>query len=489
MKVLFVSAEADPFAKVGGLADVVGSLPKALRRQGVDARVLMPGYRFINHDRYNVEFAYWFPLHRRTGLTDCYIYSTIHDEVPIYFLQGKPYFGEEDKVYGNWDTDVPRFIFFCQAALAAAEAMRDNEGWFPDVVHVHDWHTGLIPFLIDIARGESEDWRRVGTMMTIHNMAYQGDHAGGMMFEYGVHGRDHHWELNSRGLTDNMLAISMAYSDILTTVSPRYAIEIQYPYAGYGLDGLLRTRIPDLYGILNGIDMDLWNPATDRHLVMPYDVDSVAEKRILNKRALQVECGLPMRDDIPVIGMVSRLVWQKGLDLAIPALRQVLSEGSAQFVGLGSGEPIYDHEFWQLGADFGGRARTFVGFSASVAQRIYAGCDIFLMPSHYEPCGVGQMLAMRYGALPLVRETGGLADTVENYDDGDAERGTGFVFSWEDPDAATNTLRWAIRTYYERPAAWRRMQERAMRTDFSWAKSAREYVQLYDKAAARHQSS
>jgi starch synthase len=487
MNVLLVSAEVDPFAKVGGLADVVGSLPKALRGLNIDARVLMPYYQFIDGQRFGIEPSFSFKLARATGTTDVSVFSTTHDGVPVYFLRGWPYFGEERAVYSDWEHDVPRFIFFCQAARAAAEAMLENGGWFPDVFHVNDWHTGLIPFLVEQKRHADPRWQGVGTIVGIHNMAYQGEDVGGWLWELGLAGRDHP-QLVSRGLTDNMLAMAIAYSDIVTTVSPRYAIEIQYPYMSYGLDGLIRSRIDDLYGILNGIDYDVWNPETDRHIVSNYNADNFQERRPPNKRQLQDDSNLALRHDVPVIGLVSRLVWQKGIDLAIPALRRLLSGYDVQFIALGSGDPEYNNLLFRLGADFHWKARANIGYNAAVAQQIYAGCDLFLMPSHYEPCGIGQMNAMRYGALPIVRETGGLADSVENYDNGDGERGTGFMFQWEEADALYQTLLWAIRTFHERPAVWQRMQERAMRTDFSWQRSALEYEKLYRKAVERHRS-
>jgi starch synthase len=485
MNVLLVSAEADPFAKVGGLADVVGSLPKALRELGVDARVLLPYYQFVDSQRFGIQPLFSFKLARTTGITDVEIFTATYDGVTVYLLRGLPYVGQESAVYGIWDDDVPRFIFFCQAAIALADTLLENGSWFPDVFHVNDWHTGLIPFLIEQKRAVDRRWAGVGTMLSIHNMAYQGESVGGWLWELGVSPRDHP-ELVSRGLTGNMLAMAIAYADIITTVSPRYAIEIQYPYMGYSLDGLIRTRVNDLYGILNGIDYDLWNPETDPLIVSNFNSDNFVEKRPPNKRQLQIDSNLAVRDHVPLIGFVSRLVWQKGIDLAIPALRRLLAGYDVQFIGLGSGEPEYNEQLFRLGADFHWKARTFIGYNAAVAQRIYAGCDMFLMPSHYEPCGIGQMNAMRYGALPVVRETGGLADSVTNYDNGDGEVGTGFVFQWEQANAVHNTLLWAITTYRLRPNVWRRMQERAMRTDFSWKRSAGEYKALYDKAADRH---
>ncbi len=485
MNVLFITTEADPFAKVGGLPDVAGSLPKALRRLGVDARVLMPFYGFIDPARFDIRYEFSFDYTTRQTTTHIDIFMTEHDGVPVYFLRALPYFGAEQKVYSDWDGDMPRFIFFCMACVDAITHLRGRTGFAPDVLHVNDWHTGAIPFLVDTRRLYDPDWRNVGALLSIHNMQYQGEYAGGWMFQFGVPRRDH-LTLSGLGLSDNMLGMSIAFSDLVTTVSPRYAVEIQYPYLGFRLDPLIATRLPDLYGILNGMDIDLWNPATDPLLVSNFDADNFRVLRPANKSQLQAEVGLPVRDDVMLVGMVTRLVEQKGLDLAFPALRAILGDTDVQFVGLGSGEPQFNEQLAALGRDYSDKARVFVGYNAAVAQRIYGGCDVFLMPSHFEPCGVGQMIAMRYGALPLVRETGGLADTVANYDDADAERGTGFVFQWQQPEAVLGTMRWANTTFHTRPDAWMRMQERAMRTDFSWDTSAREYIRLYEEAQRRH---
>lgn len=482
MNVLFASAEAVPFAKVGGMADVVGSLPAALRQHDIDARVILPGYGFIDHDKYDISHLFTFKLALRQGTADVNVYTTIHQGVPFYFLQAWPYFGEDDAVYTDWDWDIPRFIFFNQAVMGVIWEIQRRLGWQPDVLHVNDWHTGLLPFLISESR-YMPGWERMATVLSIHNLAYQGEHIGGWLWQAGIPGRHHH-DLTRLGLTDNTLAIAIAYSDIITTVSPRYAIEIQYPYMGLGLDGLIRSRVGDLYGILNGVDTELWNPATDVSLTANYDATNFKERRILNKRALQEQVGLPVRDDVMLIGLVSRLVEQKGIDLALPALRGLLVSSDVQFIGLGTGNPELEHDLARLGHDFHWRARCFIQFDDMIAQHIYAGCDLFLMPSHFEPCGIGQMLAMRYGALPLVRETGGLADTVRNYDDDDGERSTGFVFQWEEPDAVLGTLRWALKTYHQRPDAWVRMQQNGMNTDFSWHNSAQQYADIYRKATS-----
>lgn len=485
MNVLFVAAEAAPFAKTGGLGDVVGSLPKVLRQHGVDARVLIPQYGVIPWDKYGIQPLFNFKLPRRPGTSDVFISTTEYEGVPIYFLRAWPYFGDDTSIYTTVEWDIPRFIFFCQAALGTAWELGNRLNWFPDVFHVHDWHAALIPFLIHESRYH-ERWARTASMITIHNLGYQGWDAGGWLWEAGVPGRQQP-DLVYQDKADNLFAIGLAYADALTTVSPRYADEIQYPRFGEGLEGIIRARQRDLFGILNGIDTARLDPKTDPALVQNYDADSL-NKRIENKRALQKECGLEVRDDVPLIGIVSRLVEMKGMDLAVPAMRHLLASEDVQFVVLGTGKDTIEQELWLLGHHFHWKARAFITFDAALAQRIYAGSDLFLMPSRYEPCGIGQMVAMRYGALPVVRETGGLADTVENYDDAAADYGTGFRFLWETPDAVLGTLRWAMYTFRHRREAWERMQDRAMRLDFSWDASAKTYIERYERALAKHRA-
>ncbi len=482
MRVLLASAEAAPFAKVGGLADVVGSLPAALCRHGLDARVIIPGYGFIDHIQYQVEPLLSFEFHHRMGANQVDVYSCQFDGVTFYLLQSPPYFGLEGDVYSHWTWDMERFIYFNQALMACLSQMIDERRWFPDIVHVNDWHTSLLPFLIR-DHGADERWLKLATVISIHNIAYQGKDAGGFLWQAGIHGRRHP-DLVQLGLSDNLLAIGIAYSDMISTVSPRYATEIQYPYAGYELAPLIGRRADDLHGILNGLDVDRWDPSRDPTLVANFSADDFSSFRSLNKSRLQSSSHLPVRSETPLVGIVSRLAAQKGFDLALPALRSLLAARDMQLVVLGTGEANLEYAFWRLDQDFGDRARAFLQFDGALAQQIYAGCDIFLMPSHYEPCGIGQMMAMRYGALPLVRETGGLADTVINYDNADGEVGTGFVFHWQEPQAVEGTLNWALDVYSKRPDAWRRMQERGMRTDFGWTKSAGEYIELYERACA-----
>lgn len=479
MNVLFVAAECVPFAKTGGLADVVGSLPKVLRQQGVDARVMIPMYGAISWEKYNITSLFTFRLPRRTGTADVSVAYTEYDGVPVYFIGGWPYFAGGDYIYTTVDWDIPRFIFFAQAAMGAAWELGNRMDWFPDVFHVHDWHTGLIPFLIYDSRYHDR-WKQTGSMITIHNMGYQGWEAGGYLWDAGIPERQQP-DLVYQDKADNLFAIGLAYADELTTVSPRYAEEIQYSRFGEGLEGLIRVRSKDLFGILNGVDVDRFNPATDPHLAQNYTADTL-ENRIENKRALQREAGLEVRDDVMLVGLVSRFVEMKGIDLAVPAMRHLLASEDVQFVALGTGKDSIEYEMWRLGHHFHWKARAYIDFNAGLAQRIYAGSDLFLMPSRYEPCGIGQMMAMRYGSLPLVRETGGLADTVENYDDANGDYGTGFRFLWESPEAVLGTLRWALHTYRHKKEAWRQMQQRGMRRDFSWETSASTYIARYERA-------
>lgn len=480
MRVMIVSAEVAPFAKVGGLADVVGSLPSALREEGIDARVIMPGYGTIDHAKYNISRLFSFSHTHRKGTTEVHVYTCIHDGVPIYFLQAFPYFGNENTVYTDWSWDVPRFIFFNQIVMAVAWQLQNRLGWFPDVFNVSDWHTSLLPFLLAESHHKPE-WSQVASVVTIHNIAYQGAGVGGFLWDIGIPKRNHSL-LDKYNLDDNLLATAIAYSDMVCTVSPTYAHEITYPYAGYELAPLITERKDDLVGILNGINIKQFNPETDKHIISHFNVDSFADQRIENKRHIQAVARLPIREDVPVIGVVSRLTFQKGFDMAEPALQRLLADTDVQFIVLGTGEPDIEMGFRRLSQMYPDKASAFIEFDVALAQQIYAGCDMFLMPSHFEPCGIGQMVAMRYGSLPIVRKTGGLADTVSNYDNGDASEGTGFVFEWETEDALLGTMRWAIDTYYNRPKAWRRMQRRAMQVDVSWNSSAKQYVDLFRKA-------
>jgi starch synthase len=488
MRVLFIAAEMAPFAKTGGLADVMVSLPRTLQAKDVDARVLMPLYGPVKaryHDR--LKYMFHFQFDRSAGTADVYVHYLEHDGVPVYFLESWPFFGDGDSIYTDLNWDRKRFVFFSQAAMAVAwelgQGRHHGERWFPDVLHVHDWHTALVPFLLHEARSTPE-WEHVASVLTIHNMGYQGWEAGGYLWEAGVPGR-HDPDLVYQDKTDNLLGIGIAYADKINTVSPRHAIELHYPRFGQGLEGLIWVRDPDFVGILNGLDMERVNPATDSGIPHSYDVSNFRAERPKNKLALQAEMGLEQNPHTPLIGIVGRMVEQKGMDLAAPGVRRLLAETDAQLIVLGAGDPDIERDMRRLEWDFGWKAKVYIGFNGNLAQRMYAGCDLILVPSRYEPCGLAQLYAMRYGALPVVRETGGLADTVTNYDGGPGDHGTGFVFLWEEPDAVRNTLRWAIETFRFRRAAFEQMQARAMSYDWGWSRPTEQYIELYTGALSK----
>ncbi|MBN1286012.1 MAG: glycogen synthase [Anaerolineae bacterium] len=489
LNVLIAAAEAVPFVKAGGLADVAGSLPAALRALGHDARLVLPHYSMIDDEAWGVRRLFNFVMRRAGDWALVRVSCCDVDGVPAYLIGGCPWFCGDERLYFGCEEDAPRYLFFCQAVIELGRHVSmtgQGRPWVPDVIHTNDWHMGLIPFLLHRLRG-SDRIGQVATLHTIHNIAYQGDCAGEWLRRLAIPPREHSL-LRWLDKTDNLMAIGMAYADAVNTVSPRYALELEQPYFGCGLDPLVRARAAagEMFGVLNGINMAKRDPAADPALAANYSVETL-NRRVENKRALQQEAGLAVRDDVLLVGMVSRLVEQKGLDLALPALWQLLGEADVQFVLLGTGEAHYMDGLRCLEEAFPGRVRAFLEFHALPASQIYAGCDAFLMPSRFEPCGIGQMVAMRYGALPVVRATGGLADTVVNYDDGSATQGTGFVFDAYTPDALLGTLRWVLHVYHRRPLVWQRMQLRAMRIDFSWGASASEYVRRYRQIAAARQ--
>lgn len=489
MKVLFIGAEAAPFIKSGGLGDVLGSLPQALRKIGIDARVLIPHYGVIDNEAHRLTYAFNFQYSRAPGTADIIISKATYQDVPYYFLYSWPFFSDP-YFYTDINWDQQRYIFFSQAALGFVRQLylgKDHgESWQPDIIHVNDWHTGLIPFLSYLS-GDQPFWQDKASVLTIHNMAYQGPLADVFLDQAGVPPRDHP-VLQAIGQDDNLLGIGIAYADKVNTVSPQHAIELHYPRFGEGLEDLVWARDTDFSGILNGIDMAAYNPATDPDIVRRFTVDNFRTERVHNKTALQQQLGLPVREDVPMIGVVSRLVEQKGLDLGLEALRRLCIDTDLQVIALGSGETSLELELWKLGNDFPQKVRALTYFDPILARRIDAASELVLIPSRYEPCGITQMMAMRYGALPVVRETGGLMDTVVNYDNGPADSGTGFRFLWESTEAVVGTVRWALDTYHNKRHAFERMQERAMRLDWDWANSAKEYADLYEDALDKHRS-
>lgn len=470
------AAEAAPFAKTGGLGDVVGALPKALRRQGVDARVILPNYQSIApRYRQEMEFirAITVPVAWRRQY--CGLFRLDQDGVPFYFVDNLQYF-DRPSLYGFLD-EAERYAFFCRAVLEALPHI----DFFPQILHCHDWHTGMIsPFLAAHYRSDRR-YASVRTVFTIHNLKYQGIFPKTIVGDVLDLGWEH-FTVDGIEFYDqvNFMKAGLVYSDLLTTVSRSYAGEIQHPFFGEKLDGLLGRRSADLSGIINGIDYELYNPATDRHICKPYGQEPFPKKE--NKAGLQQELGLPVEPDIPLLAVVGRLVGQKGIDLIACVLDELLAM-DIQFVVLGTGEDRYQNLFWQAGGRFPRRVSANIRFDEGLARRIYAGADLLLMPSLYEPCGLSQMIAMRYGTLPIVRETGGLKDTVRPYDDF-TRRGNGFSFANYNAHDMLHTIRRAATLYRDYPT-WLAIVGQAMAEDFSWDKSAQEYRKVYDRLTAK----
>ena len=479
LKILVLGAEVAPFVKTGGLADVTGSLPKALAALGHDVRVVMPAYGSIEEARREERWG----LHThparlrvpvRRGLLDAGVFETVlpGSQVPVYFIAERNLLGRPS-VFGYWD-DAYRFGFYCRAALDLLVAAL---GWRPDVVHAHDWHAA--PAVLWLATGGQADPRYAGlpTVLTIHNLMHQGNAAWDLLDYLGASGG----ALREEGYgTVNVMARGIYHATMINTVSPSYAREIMTREGGAGLDGLLRYRHFDVHGILNGLDYAVWNPATDPHLAQPYDAASL-DRRVANRRALQERLGLPVRDDVPLVAMVTRLDWQKGLDITGHVIHLLLNGhagGDAQFVLLGSGEARYEQAFGHLASYHTDSMRAVLAYDAALAPLIYAGADLFLMPSLFEPCGLSQLISMRYGCVPVVRSTGGLADTVR-------DGVTGFAFHDYTADDFWYALRRAVFTWRADGEAWRAMQRHGMATDWSWAASARGYEQLFNWAIAR----
>ncbi|MGH2523916.1 MAG: glycogen synthase, partial [Anaerolineales bacterium] len=391
-------------------------------------------------------------------------------DVPVYFIAERNLFDRPD-LYGYWD-DAYRFAFFSRAALELTLAL----GWRPDVVHGHDWHSA--PALTWLATAGQADGRLRGipSLFTIHNLAHQGQ-TGWAIFDY--------LGLLTNGLLEekygevNFMARGIYHATLINTVSPTYAREIMTPPGGAGLDSLLRFRHFDVHGILNGLDYAVWNPAADQRLAAPFDAGRL-EARVVNKRALQARAGLPQREGVPLVAMVSRLDWQKGLDITGHVIHLLLNgyAGEAQFVVLGTGAAEYEGMFARLASYHSQKMTAFLTYAADLAPLIYGGSDIFLMPSRFEPCGLGQLIAMRYGSVPVVRATGGLADTVQ-------DGVTGFTFNEYSPDAFWNALQRTLYIYNVDQASWRALQQNGMTADFSWQRSALGYLQLYEWALAR----
>jgi len=474
MNILFAAAEANPFIKTGGLADVIGALPTALKKEKCDVRVVMPNYKSISESVRN-QATLVTVIQVQIGWRSqyCGIKQFKQDGITFYLLDNEYYFGR-DGVYGYGD-DAERFAFFSRAVLDILPAI----DFQPDIIHSHDWHTGMIPLLLKAQYQSVPFYSNIRTVFTIHNLLYQGTFPYSVLWSlFGLDDRYFHAEgVEYYGNVSYMKA-GIVFADRVTTVSPTYAEEIKMPYYGYGLDGLLRSLGGKLRGIVNGIDTKSYNPATDPYLSSHYR--SGTSKRLENKKALQDELGLPVDPKIPVISMVTRLVESKGLDLITRVLDELLYYDNVQFVLLGTGESAYEDWFREAVYRHPSNLGAEIRFSEGVARRMYAGSDMFLMPSKFEPCGISQLLALRYGSIPIVRETGGLNDTVHSYNEITGE-GTGFTFNSYNAHDMLYTIRRAL-SFYHQPKHWKQVMKNAMGGDYSWQTSAREYMDVYREA-------
>lgn len=477
LKILFLSAEVAPFAKRGGLGDVAGSLPKALHELGHEVRVVMPAYHDIEDGLQSGSLelealggGLWVPARSGTLPAGVFQGRLPDSEVPIYFIAERNLF-DRAEIYGYWD-DPYRFAFYSRAALELTLAL----DWRPDIVHAHDWHAAPAVTWLATAGQADDRFRGIPSLFTIHNLAHQGRASWNILDYLGI---------ITNSLAEepygevNFMARGIYHATMINTVSPSYAREIMTVEGGAGLDALLRFRAFDVHGILNGLDTEVWNPATDPRLASHYDVDHLAD-RPDNKRALQARAGLPQRDDVPILAMVSRLDWQKGLDITGHVIHLLMNDyaGEAQFVVLGTGAAEYEQMFAQLAAYHHEKMTAFLSYNPDLAPLVYAGSDMFLMPSRFEPCGLGQLIAMRYGSVPVVRATGGLVDTVQ-------PGITGFTFYDYTASAFWRAVSEAMYIYYNHKDSWHALQQNGMNEDYSWIRSARGYQQVCEWAIAR----
>jgi len=477
MKILFAASEAAPFAKTGGLADVAGSLPQAVASLGHDVRVVMPRYRQADVKTFGLRPAATFDVPLGTWKERCDVFEGyLGGKVTVYFV-GKDIYYDRPELYRTARVDYPdnaeRFIFFCRAIPELCRVMNFR----PDIVHCNDWQTGLVPLYLKKFYSENGAARRPKTVVTVHNLGYQGQFPKEDLRLTGL-GPD---VFTPEGIEFwgkiNFLKAGLVYADSITTVSKTYSREIQTPEYGCGLEGVLLKRAGDLFGIVNGIDNKEWDPARDRDIPRAYSASKLGGKAEC-KKALSALAGLSPSDG-PLLGMVTRLADQKGLDILTEALPDIMSLG-AQIIILGTGDEKYHRILTEAARNRKARMRVLLQYDDRLARRIYAGCDLFLMPSRYEPCGLGQMIALRYGTVPVVRKTGGLADTVADYNPKTGS-GTGFLFEEYSAPALVDGLRRAVEVYQD-GKRWKRLMQNGMKQDFSWERSAKEYVKVYRKA-------
>ena len=468
MKVCFIAAEAAPFVKVGGLGDVIGSLPKALRELGVDARVILPLYSSIDRERFGLKYKAYQFVDLGWRHSYCGIFETEVDGVPCYFVDNEQYFNR-DSIYGQAD-DGERFAFFSKAALEILPAL----DFKPDVVNVNDWHTALSVIYLDVLKSrEAEFYKDMKSVLSIHNIEFQGrfnPYEMGNLF--GLENK--YFDALIYNGDVNLLKGAIQLADRVNTVSETYAREILDPYFSYGLDKILTVEQGKLRGILNGIDVDKFNPKTDPMIPVNYDLKTFEDK-VQNKLAFQKEMDLGVNADIPLIGMVTRLTHQKGIDLILQASEEILKTG-AQLVILGTGDAHYESALRSLEHYRHDRVRSILLFSNEMSAKIYAASDLFLMPSKTEPCGLSQLISMRYGTVPVVHRVGGLRDTVIPFT---GVEGNGFTFESFQAGDMMDAIYRAVTCFYQSPDEWKQIIKNNLQKDVSWEQSAKKYLDLY----------
>ena len=474
-KIMFAASECVPFIKTGGLADVVGSLPKSFDKRYFDVRVILPKYACMKSD-YKEKLVYKTHFYMDFPGGDQYvgIFEMEHEGVIYYFIDNE-YFFSGDKPYGDILWDIKKFIYFSKAVLSSLPII----DFRPDLIHCHDWQTGLIPVYMKDSFLGNDFYRGIKSVMTIHNLKFQGSwdiktiqSISGLSDYYFVPDK---LELNKDA---NLLKGGLVYADAITTVSKTYAEEIKTDFYGENLQGLMKARSNSLRGIVNGIDYDEYNPATDPIIAKKYTIDNFRRMKVKNKIALQEELGLEVNPKIMMIGIVSRLTDQKGFDL-IEYMMDELCQDEVQIVILGTGDARYENMFRHFDWKYANKVSANIYYSEAMSHKIYAASDVFLMPSLFEPCGLSQLMSLRYGTLPLVRETGGLKDTVEPYNEYE-HSGTGFSFANYNAHEMLGMVRYAEKIYYNKKREWNKLIERAMAKDFSWETSADQYQELYD---------
>ena len=482
LSICLAASEFAPFAKTGGLGDVAAALSEHLHRQGHDVRPFLPLYASLDRQDYEftpVSFLQGIPLEMGRFSLEFSVFTTVLESgLTVYFIHCPALYGRKEIYSGEWDESL-RFAALSRAIIESCQRM----GWGPQLFHCNDWHTSLIPIYLRTVYAWDRLFEDSRTVLTLHNLGFQGVFPSQVLSDLQL---DAHQELffqeDLKAGRVNFLKTGLLYSSVVTTVSRSYAQEIQASEQGRGLEGLLYQRRDSLVGIVNGVDYDQWSPEKDTLIPSNYSADDL-EGKAENKRALMSAMGLEEDRDTPLLAVVSRLTHQKGFDLLFDTLAPVIASGRAKLVVLGSGEKRYAEFFHWLAERFPQRAAFHEGYSNELAHKIEAGADIFLMPSRYEPCGLNQMYSLRYGTVPLVRKTGGLADTVELYDP-EKDTGTGFVFEHLTPSGMAWALDFALRTFHDSPDAWRRLQLRGMAKDYSWHRQGQLYEDLYRKIVA-----